>query len=372
MIKKIENFRKEANKMSYKIRLNKKVWSCIILIISLISLVIKYTIFTEKFFVDGMMILSMERNLNITGILPVENGSYQSAAIFYNYINFFDLDSFIQWSIYISIVFFFVNFYLLKDIKLIELKKFLLLITGLLLWYLFSAGITKEVIQSLFFIIVYMAICNNKIKYKWIKFLIGIIIICISAILFREYFILMAVFAIYIYIISIILKERNFSPKYYYIWIIIFSIILVTFFLFIVSIVLPEAYNFIMVLRTDYYYTQLTEAGTDSLITALVPGESLFIYMINYIIIYFRLLIPIELLFNIKIQYVPFVIYQLSFTYYYIKNISMLNIVDDKKFIALVFFTAYILISVIMEPDFGSWVRHQTAMYSLFLLILKN
>lgn len=358
--------------MIYRVRLNKKVWLCIILIISLISLAIRYTIFTEKFFVDSLMMLSMERNLNITGRLPLEDGSYQSAAIFFYYINFFDLDSFMQWSVYISIIFFFINFYLVKDIKLIELKKFLLLITGLLLWYLFSAGITKEVIQSLFFITVYMLICSDKIKYKWIKFLIGIIIIYFSSILFRKYFILMAIFAIYIYIISTVLKKKNLSPKYYYIWMNIFSMILVTFFLFIISVILPEEYSFIMVLRTDYYYTQLMEAGTDSLITALVPGESLFIYMVNYIITYFRLLIPIELLFNIKIQYIPFVVYQLSFTYYYIKNISMMNIIDDKKFIALVFFTSYILISAIMEPDFGSWVRHQTAMYSLFLLILKN
>lgn len=357
--------------MTYKIRLDKKVWLCIILIISLISLAIRYTIFTEKFFVDGLKILSMERNLNITGSLPSEDGSYQSAAIFFHYINFFDLDSFIQWSIYISIIFLFINFYLVKDIKLIELKKFLLLITGLFLWYLFSAGITKEVVQSLFFIIIYMVICNNKIKYKWIKFLIGIIIIYFSSILFREYFILMAVFAIYIYIISIILKKKKISSKYYFIWMTIFSILLVSFFLFIISIILPEEYTFIMILRTDYYYTQMMEVGTDSLITALVPGESLFIYIVNYIITYFRLLIPIELLFNIKIQYIPFVIYQLSFTYYYIKNISMLNTLNDKKFITIVFLSAYIFVSAIMEPDFGSWVRHQTAIYFLMLILLK-
>mgnify|MGYP003096877170 CR=1 FL=1 len=357
--------------MAYTVRLNKKVWLCIILIISLISLAIRYTIFTEKYFIDSNGLMSIERNLNITGMLPVDEGSFQSAAIFFYYINFFDLNSLMEWTIYISILFFLINFYLVKDIKLIELKNFLLLITGLLLWYLFGAGITKEIIQSLFFIIVYMVICSDKIKYTWIKFLIGIIIIYFSSILFREYFILMAVFAIYIYIISIMLKKKNLSPKYYYIWMIIFSMILVTFFLFIISIILPEQYSFIMILRTDYYYTQLMEVGTDSLITALVPGESLLIYMINYIITYFRLLIPIELLFNIKIQYIPFVVYQLSFTYYYIKNISMINIIDDKKFIALVFLTAYILVSAIMEPDFGSWVRHQTATYSLMLILLK-
>lgn len=357
--------------MAYTVRLNKKVWLCIILIISLISLAIRYTIFTEKYFIDSNGLMSIERNLNITGMLPVDEGSFQSAAIFFYYINFFDLNSLMEWTIYISILFFLINFYLVKDIKLIELKKFLLLITGLLLWYLFSAGITKEIIQSLFFIIVYMVICSDKIKYTWIKFLIGIIIIYFSSILFREYFILMAVFAIYIYIISIMLKKKNLSPKYYYIWMIIFSMILVTFFLFVISIILPEEYSFIMILRTDYYYTQMMEVGTDSLITSLIPGEGLFIYMINYIITYFRLLIPIELLFNIKIQYIPFVVYQLSFTYYYIKNISMMNIIDDKKFIALVFLTAYILVSAIMEPDFGSWVRHQTATYSLMLILLK-
>lgn len=357
--------------MSYQIRLNKKVWGIILLVITIVSLLIRYTIFTDKFFIDSRTILYIEKSLSITGLSLSEEGSFGFAAIFYYYINFFDLNSLIDWSIYISIVFFFINFYLIKDIKVIEIKKFLILITGLSLWYLFSAGITKEVIQSLFFVIIYMIICSDKIKYGWIKILTGLIILYCSSILFREYFILVAIFSVFIYIINNILRKRTIYFIYYYIWMMFFAIFLITFFLFIISIFFPEEYNFIMILRTDFYYNQLMEVGTDSLITALIPGENLAIYMINYIITYFRLLVPIELLLKIKIQYIPFVIYQLSFTYYYIKNICMMHIINEKKFIALVFLTAYVLVSVIMEPDFGSWVRHQTACYSLLVILLK-
>ena len=76
--------------MIYKIRLNKKVWLFIIAVISIIALVLKYTVFTSKYFTDSITILSMERNFNFTGSLAAFDGSYASAIIFYNYINFFD------------------------------------------------------------------------------------------------------------------------------------------------------------------------------------------------------------------------------------------------------------------------------------------
>lgn len=357
--------------MTYQVKLNKKVWLVIIVLLSILSLIIRYNFFTEKFFVDSEMIMSLERDIAITGVLPITYGSYGFAASFYYYLNLFDLDSLLGWNIYILMIFLLINFYLIKDIQLIELKRFLLLITGLLLWDLFAAGITKEVLQSLFFILIYLVIKSKKIKYIWGKILIGFIILCISS-LFREYFILVAFFSIFIYLINIRLRKKKRASISIYIWMMFFSILLIILGLLVINMLSPVSYNFIISLRTEYYYSMLMEVGTDSIITSLIPGNSLFIYIINYIITYFRLLIPIELLFKIKIQYIPFVIYQLSLTYYYIKNIFLMGKIDNKKFITLNFFTAYILVSAIMEPDFGSWVRHQTACYSLVLFLLKK
>ena len=45
---------------------------------------------------------------------------------------------------------------------------------------------------------------------------------------------------------------------------------------------------------------------------------------------------------------------------------------DDKSFIGLCFFLAYFLGSVLFEPDFGSFVRHEAATLPILILMVFN
>lgn len=355
--------------MNYIVILNKKVWCSVILLITVLALTVRYMFFTEKFFVDSLNLLIYQKFGAITSSFGT--GSRGFTAEFFYYINFFNIDNLLEWSIYISIIFFFINVLFLKNIYELKFNKFLLIAIALLLWYLFAAGITKEVVQTLVYFSIYFIIYNdNFCKSPFVKVIVGVGIIYCSSLVFREYYALVALLTIFVYCINQFLKDK-FNHINKYLLLLTIYILMIVVFLFIISNIMPEEYTKIMILKNEVYATKL-EGNTDSFIGNVLYGDSLLIYMINYIINYFRMLIPLELLIVGKIYYIPFIIYQISFSYYYVKNIYNLQHIDEKKFLNIIFLTSYILVSVMMEPDFGSWVRHQTACYMFVVKLLQD
>lgn len=356
--------------MKYKIILDKKIWGLLLILISIMSISIRYIFLTDKFFFDSLSLLSIEKNFSLTG--SVESGAFGVTAMLFSYINFFDFKSLFEWSVFITIIFGIINFILLRKIYIIELKNFIVILIGLFLWYLFAAGITKEVIQTLFYFFIYFFIVNNSIfKSIYSKVIIGIIILWISSICFREYYILTAFFSGIVYLIYYFIRKKHIEGLKGYVFSMIVFLIVLVIFLNIAEVISFEEYSMIINLRSGTYQ-YLMEAGTDSFIDNIIEGDGIYIYVLNYIINYFRLLLPIELLFGGKIYYISFVIYQIAFTCYYIKNICNLTKIDNEKFICMIFLTSFIMVAAMMEPDFGSWLRHQSACYMLFLSILKN
>lgn len=356
--------------MKYKIILDKKIWGLFLIFISIISISIRYVFLTDKFFLDSVALLSMEKNFSLTG--SIESGTFGVTAMLFSYINFFDFKSLLEWSVFITIIFGIINFILLRKIYIIELKNFIVILIGLLLWYLFAAGITKEVIQTLFYFCIYFFIVNNRIfKSIYSKVIIGIIILWISSMCFRDYYILTAFFSGIVYLIYHFIRKKHIEGLKGYVFSIIVFLIVLVIFLNIAEVISSEEYSMIINLRSGAYQ-YLMEAGTDSFIDNIIEGDGVYIYILNYIINYFRLLFPVELLFGGKIYYIPFVIYQIAFAYYYIKYIFNLNKINNEKFICIIFLTSFIMVSTMMEPDFGSWVRHQSACYMLFINLLKN
>lgn len=357
--------------MHYRVILNKKSWCIILIVIILISLAIRSMFFTGKMLGTSVSLLPFARYGDVSGVVDADT-SYEALSLFY-YINFFDINSVFEWSIYISIIFFFINILMLKDIKKIKLNKFLIILTSLVLWYLFSAGLTKEVIQTLFYLSIYYLINIDIDFFKnklWIKMLLGSIILYISSIIFRPYYIIVVLYTVIVYVIALWLRKKQFKSIIYIILLLGISFISIALFLILASSVMPLEYDMIVNLRTRYAIALMET--TDSFIGNLINGDSLFIYMLNYIINYFRLLFPVELLLVGKIYYVPFIIYQICFSYYYIKSIFNLNEINNVKFISLIFITSFLIVSTMMEPDFGSWVRHQGACYMLFISLLKE
>ncbi|MBM6651307.1 hypothetical protein [Megamonas funiformis] len=353
--------------MERYIILNKKIWFFIVFIISLLGVFLKL-LMIDKFIFDSETVLAFEQYFRATESFVV-SGSFEFAGFIYYFINIFNLNNIEEWVIYIAVLFMFINFFVVKNIKRIKLKNFLFLLMCLLLWYLIVAGITKEVIQSVYFIIIYIIIKYLKIK-PFFKMICSVIVIYISSILFREYYILIAFFSLILYIFYDNLRKKKYNKKKTYIISQLYGILLVVIFLFAISYIYPKEYEIIIYLRS-LGYAYLENIGTDSLIKNLIDGDNIYIYILNYIINYIRFSIPIDLFVIGKIYYIPFIIYQISILYFYTKNIAIIGRLNDEKFLSLIIITAFFLVSVFMEPDYGSWIRHQTACFYLVILLLE-
>lgn len=180
------------------------MWGVILFLQTLLALWIRYSLMTEKFFGDSLGILSIMQS----GYFY--EGSFDMAARFFYIIDFFDIDTLLGWSVYIMALFFFINLYILKDIREVSVKNFFLLTLSSFLWYLFAAGITKEVVQTLFYLAIYIICVKNKIvKRSFWRVLFGVFVLILCAMSFRDYYILMAFFSLMVYgIFKLILISR--------------------------------------------------------------------------------------------------------------------------------------------------------------------
>ena len=346
----------------YIIKLDWKFWSLILLIITILSINIRYILMSDKFFIDSSMLLYIEQTEKYT------EGSFGRAARFFKIINFFDLNTLFEWSIYICVVYFFLNLFILKDVKKIRIEKLLFLILGVFLWYLFPAGITKEVIQSLFYIMI-LYICKNRTFFKrvWIKLFFGAFTLFVCSLTFRAYYILTAVFSITIFIALKIIKyfkmKRNKAVFSFF----ALSLMSVFLFMLIIQLFFPTEFNQVIFLKSIKY--QYLVASTDSFINDIIANSSanIFIYMINYCTNCIRLLFPVELLMIGKIYYIPFIAYQLMFLGNYIDFIKNHMFINEKKMLIFSFITSFITVGAMMEPDFGSWARHQSVILPLVI-----
>ena len=118
----------------------------------------------------------------------------------------------------------------------------------------------------------------------------------------------------------------------------------------------------------------IREAGgaASAIYNPIEVNGNLGVFMIDYVINAFRMMIPIELLLKSP-GYAPFFIYQIFILMYLFKALANIKAMDKKVVVALSCFVAYFFGSVVFEPDFGSWVRHEATTFPVFqLLVYQN
>ena len=100
----------------------------------------------------------------------------------------------------------------------------------------------------------------------------------------------------------------------------------------------------------------------------IFKSTNLILFTLDYLIMIIRMLFPLELI-PMGIKYWPYVGYQILISYFVLKNIK--NIKENKKTqnFALYTYIAFLLGSATFEPDFGSWVRHEVAIFPILIII---
>lgn len=287
-------------------------------------------IFLDKYFYDSKAILNM---IKIKDFYDGSGDSYGITAYIFSFIPIKTLQNY---NIFIYIVFlsFFINL-ILKVPR--TLKTYILNFIYLFLAIIYLLRPGKELLQ-----LVILVLCYFYKKYTPIFLIIG-------GIIFRQYLILQA--GIYV---GIWILVNNKNRK---VWFIVLIILFV-----VINLKFSELIFKIFSVRDVVNQYRIGSLDAKTIILNIFQGDSIALYYMNYLINFFRLLFPIELLFK-NINYVPYVIFQSWFS---LKLWNLKKILKNEYVILLY---SYILVSVIFEPDFGSFLRH-TIPYFIFIIKL--
>lgn len=311
---------------------------------------------TSDFFIVGV-------NTNTT----VSSPATSNATYIFRLFNWFDLQTYTEFEVAITIVFNILTLWLLHDFcKRIKITKvqliFLLFSVGVMNIYTFC--LSKEPIQMLYFLLIYLILrTNNSEKWRWRMCVAVILLIVLTT---RTYYLLMLAFAIgiktfYPYII------RKLKGKSRLAFLLFFFAAGVAYYVFMTlcSVMRPEEFEEMVRVRTR------ESEGTATDIHAVFPPSNQILFAINYLLTILRMLFPIELL-HLGPQYIVYVIYQVMISWMMLhvllKNYNNRSV---SQRISICLYWGFMFCSATFEPDFGSWIRHEsvTIPFMLFALI---
>lgn len=354
-----------------KIKVAVEVVIILCVIMALFGKLIRHTVMYESLVKPGIgwhMINDIVGNTQKFG-LTIKNsysneevaGAAQNACAFFSTINVFHFDTYYSLEVYITIlwnVLFLIITVRLK--KSFNIGEVLFLAMTIAVLNIFDFCVAKEPIQMLYFVGMYAILCSKKSdKFKFLGIIL-MYILCYAT--YRNYYILMAGFFIYLWLIYNVLISKINKVTKKNMFIIIMSIFTCYFiFLNIIKIIDNSAYSELIRVR-------LRESTAASDMRAIFKSDNLAVFTLDYIIMLVRMLFPIELV-RMGPKYFIYFIYQIVITLLLIKNIKLINNISYTKRIALFTFMAFLMGSAAFEPDFGSWIRHEAVTFPVIYVM---
>lgn len=236
---------------------------------------------------------------------------------------------------------------------------------------IFCLNVAKEPFQLVFFFMMAWAIKKEgSFKSKSVR-LIGVLFL--TVLFARKYYVMIIMY----YLVLWFFMDRFFfdtemkrdSSRSKIIMNVIFMFVLFGIFHFFLLAGLSEA--------SEETYDELVAANTrygaaNSQILPLFGGGNRVMLTLDYFVKIFRLLLPVELIFNLKLTYLFSIIYQGLICAILIDCIRSINEENMTQKVALFLYLAFLLCSAAFEPDFGSWMRHQGVAFPVLLLMMDG
>ena len=323
-----------------------------------------------KYFYDNRRILGMAIG---NRWVKAWGGTYVVAANFFKSINIFHFTTVNQWSYFLGLVLTLLVFFMLLRLPEPDMIQsiFFLACIGLLNIYVFNIG--KDSIQFLFFLGVYVVLLL-PINIPFVKIGIAAVILYFESKVFRSYYVLIAALVIAIYCILLFFRSRyKMKPTIKVVATIVTMYLLVCVMMVATSVVLPGEYQQIMGIRDYSLAGREDDVDSVTVIKNWVGGDNstnLPLFLLNYLINAVRMMIPFELVVK-GVQYIPFFCFQVAMTVYLAHLFGKIDEIDDEKqFLSIAIFLGYVLASVLFEPDFGSWVRHEASTFPVLHLLV--
>ena len=286
-----------------------------------------------------------------------------NAAYIFWRINIFHVYSYIDWEIYVSVLANVIVLLVMTQLKqVLRIYQWLLVTMTVAILNIFSFCLSKDPIQMCYFVLIFLILITNwNYKYKCLGIYACILFSCMT---FRTYYILVLMFMIATQVgCNWILKRIKGTGKR-----VMAFVVGITIFCFIflnwAYIFSPENYQGIYDARVNTRSIETANTG----ITNWLPTDTVLMFTLNWITVVFRLLLPLELV-PMGPKYWLFVIYQIFVTIFVLKAIKSLNKNSKTINLALFVYFGFLLGSAMFEPDFGSWVRHESVCFPVLFVM---
>ena len=323
----------------------------------------------DNFRYDSRRLFGM---INVADYQKAWAGTYRTTAELFKSLDIFHFTNMADWSWTLGMVFTLIVLFMVAGSGELDTCQalFLLACVGLLNIYTFNIG--KDIIQFVFFVGIY-AVIVSPIKSSMLKIALVAALMVGESNYFREYYILIAAFVVIVYAVLGYFRgrARTLNARSV-VQICVCIFVLITIMLAIAQVLMPDSYDYLMTARSDVNKARTQDGSVvNSMISDWIPGEGLPIFMLNFVIDMFRMLLPFELL-SKGLWYFPFFCFQLGVTAYLVNLVRQINQVDTRQFLTLCVFIGYCLASFTFEPDYGSWVRHEISTFPILLLMVAN
>lgn len=350
-------------KMAYQNNLN--AFLGIACVAAFLGKIIEELFLPENYFYDSNRINLMVENPHSK--YAWNTGSYKVAADFFRKINIFNFTERIQWSIFLGIVLTIIAVMMFKKCEGLDTRQIVFGSMCVALCNIYVFNISKDALQFGIFILIFIVVSIKKIPI-WIKAVAAGLLLYWESNVYKNYYIIMAFFFMVIFIAFSIIRVKKKRLRWFqYLIVVVGLYAMVYVFLFSARSLFPSDYQDIMEAR-EYSSHQ---GQTTVIQEPFEHNGNLNLFFADYLIDSVRMMFPFELV-QIGAFYVPFFAFQVFLLFYLIRGIKYMDELDDKSFIGLCIFLAYFLGSVLFEPDFGSFVRHEAATLPVIILMVFN
>ena len=299
-------------------------------------------------------------------LFSAEEGSSAAggnAAYLFHLIDFFHLQTYEAWEIYTSILSnAIVLIFMLKLKRKIRIYQWIIVAATIAVLNIFSFCLAKEPVQMLYFMSIALVLLTD-----WgyiLKTTAIYLCLLISMMTFRTYYILILMYVIMAQVVfEGVIKKVSGLPKRLFVLLLGIFVYGLIFFVIVYN-VSPENYQIIYDARVHSRSIEMANTG----IKNWLDTESWLMFTLNWVVVMLRLLLPLELIF-MGPKYWLFVIYQLMITLLLIRSIKRLHVNKQSVNLATYVFVGFLLGSALFEPDFGSWVRHESVAFGVTFIM---
>lgn len=305
----------------------------------------------EKYFYDSHHILSVFLKQQ------QDTGGWIFTANFFHWIDFFHFTELAQWSFFLAFVFNIVLFCMSLHYQFTSAFDYIFFYctAGLLNIYVFR--MSKDIIQFLIFLIA-VAIIKSKLPLLW-KTLLTCLLFTWEGFVFRSYYFLIAG----LFLVTVFLQRTKSRAKKRRLIILLAAVCLLG--LISLQFFSYRTYLSVVTVRDSLTLARQGSESAQTLILNPIPTRgSLGLFLLDYVINFFRLMLPLELLPKGPAYYL-FILFQfyLSFRLLLLfRNRKQELFRNSQQKLLLGVVIAYYVVSAIFEPDFGSFIRHEAAL----------